>query len=135
MTVVGHDVILHPCGGLQLLPTVLAGKRLLDITKITNTNGFIHQIKWRGSQQTTDLLTSDCDSLQGLDAPHLSAVLHVFLQTFNRLPAHTFALWAADSALGHDLEVPTLLLTSWRGKNKTAFSLTEITYSHFCCME
>lgn len=38
MTVVGHDVILHPCGGLQLLPTVLAGERLLDITKVNNTN-------------------------------------------------------------------------------------------------
>lgn len=31
VTVVGHDVVLHPCGGLQLLPTVLAGERLLHI--------------------------------------------------------------------------------------------------------
>lgn len=40
MTVVGHDVILHPCGGLELLPTVLAGKRFLDITIFNDTHLF-----------------------------------------------------------------------------------------------
>ena len=29
VAVVGHDVVLHPCGRLQLFPTVLTGERLL----------------------------------------------------------------------------------------------------------
>lgn len=29
MTVVSHDVILHPCRGLELFPTVLTGEGLL----------------------------------------------------------------------------------------------------------
>lgn len=53
---------------------------------------------------------------------HLSAVLHVLLQTFNRLPAHTFTLWTTDSAFGHNLDLPALLLTSWKSKKeKVAF--------------
>lgn len=43
MTVVGHDVILHPCGGLELLPTVLAGKRLLHITTTNRFKDQLHQ--------------------------------------------------------------------------------------------
>lgn len=53
---------------------------------------------------------------------HLSAVLHVLLQTFNCLPAHTFTLWTTDSAFGHNLDLPALLLTSWKSKTeKVAF--------------
>lgn len=49
-----------------------------------------------------------------LHATHLSALLHVLLQTFDRLPAHTFTLWTTDPALGHDLQLPTFLRTSWK---------------------
>lgn len=44
---------------------------------------------------------------------HQSAVLHVFLQPLHGLPAHTFTFWTGDSAFGHNLQLPALLLTSW----------------------
>lgn len=49
----------------------------------------------------------------GTLSAHQSAVLHVFLQPLHSLPAHTFTFWTCDSAFGHNLELPTLLLTSW----------------------
>lgn len=135
---VGHDVILHPCGRLQLLSTVLAGKRLLDITTLNKTYSIINSIKKLNKFSAkafclNKYLTSASGYLLRLDAAHLSAVLHMLLQTFNRLSAHTFTLWTANSALGHDLELPALLLTSWESKNQKSFSFSqEERCFHFC---
>lgn len=54
----------------------------------------------------------DQQSVQTLNS-HQSAVFHVFLQPLHSFPAHTFAFRTGDSAFGHNLELPTLLLTSW----------------------
>lgn len=45
--------------------------------------------------------------------PHQSAVLHVLLQPLHGFPAHTFTFGTGDSAFGHNLELPTLLLAPW----------------------
>lgn len=81
---------------------------------------------WKSSQQSPYILTQVFNISRWVSAEsgssHLSAVLHVFLQTFNRLPAHTFTLRTTDSAFGHNLELPTFLLTSWKRKDKKAIS-------------
>lgn len=46
--------------------------------------------------------------------PHQSAVLHVFLQPLHSFPAHTFTFGTRHSPFGHNLELPALLLASWR---------------------
>lgn len=57
-----------------------------------------------------------------------SAVLHVLLQPLHRLPAHAFTFGTGDSAFGHNLQVPTLLLASWwmSAKTKTIFYTVKI---------
>lgn len=109
VAVVSHDVILHPRWRLQLLATVLTGERLLHMTKLRHMCWLVQRIHYK------------VKSFQTVSA-HQSAVLHVFLQPLHCLPAHTFTFWTGDSAFGHNLELPTLLLTPWwRSSNKNYF--------------
>lgn len=101
LAVISHDVILHPCGGLELLPAVLTGERLLP----QNRGELSHS---RHSP------ASVCFERWTAAGAHQSAVLHVLLQSLHRLSAHTFTFGTGHSAFGHNLELPTFLLAPWR---------------------
>lgn len=100
LAVISHDVIFHPRGGLELLPAVLTGERLLP--------------KNRGEpSHTRHSPAGVCFERWIAAGAHHSAVLHVLLQSLHRLPAHTFTFGTGHSAFGHNLELPTLLLAPW----------------------
>lgn len=80
LTVISHDVVLHPCGGLELLPAVLTGEQLLckDRAEPSHTRHSHRQrksIRKRNCCWRSPVCSSPCAS----SVPPLSFCTHFYI--------------------------------------------------------